>query len=143
MENSNPLAKAKQRRIELRDAIAKLERSVSMAASGSGWRAAVEDSLAGLRAAIDAHVTEVEGPNGLLAQLVADAPRLSNEVELMKREHARLLVDTDVILADVADADATDIRDRAMSLLRDLVTHRQTGADLVYEAYSTDIGGQG
>lgn len=143
MENSNPLAKAKQRRIELRDAIAELERSVSMASSGSGWRRSVEESLAGLRAAIDAHVTEVEGPEGLLAQLTADAPRLSNEVELMKREHARLLVDTDVILADVEDAEPVDIRDRAMSLLRDLVTHRQTGADLVYEAYSTDIGGQG
>lgn len=143
MENSNPLAKAKQRRIELRDAIAELERSVSMASSGSGWRGAVEKSLAGLRAAIDAHVTEVEGPEGLLSQLVADAPRLSNEVELMKREHARLLVDTDVILADVEDAEPVDIRERAMSLLRDLVTHRQTGADLVYEAYSTDIGGQG
>lgn len=114
-----------------------------MASSGSGWRRAVEKSLAGLRAAIDAHVTEVEGPEGLLAQLVADAPRLSNEVELMKREHARLLVDTDVILADVEDAEPVDIRDRTMSLLRDLVTHRQTGADLVYEAYSTDIGGQG
>lgn len=143
MENLNPLAKAKQRRVQLRGAIAELERSVSMAASGSGWRGAVEESLAGLRAAIDAHVTEVEGPEGLLAQLVADAPRLSNEVELMKRDHARLLVDTDVILADVDSADATDIRDRAMSLLRDLVAHRQTGADLVYEAYSTDIGGQG
>lgn len=143
MENSNPLAKAKQRRVELRDAIAELERSVSMASSGSGWRSAVEESLARLRAAIDAHVTEVEGPDGLLSQLVADAPRLSNEVELMKREHARLLVDTDVILADVEDESPVDIRDRAMSLLRDLVTHRQTGADLVYEAYSTDIGGQG
>lgn len=143
MENSNPLAKAKQRRSELRGAIAELERSVSMASSGAGWRRAVEESLRGLRAAIDAHVTEVEGPEGLLAQLVADAPRLSNEVELMKREHARLLVDTDVILADVEDASPVDIRDRAMSLLRDLVTHRQTGADLVYEAYSTDIGGQG
>ena len=114
-----------------------------MASSGSGWRRAVEESLTGLRAAIDAHVTEVEGPEGLLAQLVTDAPRLSNEVELMKREHALLLVDTDVILADVENAEPVDIRDRAMSLLRDLVTHRQTGADLVYEAYSTDIGGQG
>ena len=88
-------------------------------------------------------MTEVEGPEGLLAQLVTDSPRLSNEVELMKREHARLLVDTDVILADVDEADPADVRERAMSLLRDLVTHRQTGADLVYEAYSTDIGGQG
>ncbi len=143
MENSNPLAKARQLRSELRNAIAELERSVSMASSGSGWRPAVEESLAGLRAAIDAHVTEVEGPEGLLAQLIADAPRLSNGVELMKREHARLLVDTGVILADVEGADVVDIRERVMSLLRDLVTHRQTGADLVYEAYATDIGGQG
>lgn len=143
MEDFESFSKAKQLRLELRDAIARLEDALAMASSASGWRAAVERGLAGVRAALDAHVSEVEGPSGLLGDLVRDAPRLANEVELIKKEHARLLVDTDVILADLADADSTDIREQAMDLLRDLVLHRQLGADLVYEAYMTDIGGQG
>ena len=141
MENS--LSKARQRRIELRDAVAELESALSMAASGEGWRDAVRSGMAGLRAAIDAHVSEVEAPDGLLAEIVDDAPRLSNQVELIKREHARLLVDTDVILSDLDDAEPGDIRARAMDLLRDIVAHRQRGSDLVWDAYDTDIGGQG
>ena len=141
MENS--LSKARRRRIELRDAVAELESALSGAASGEGWRDAVRTSTAGLRAAIDAHVSEVEAPDGLLAEIVDDAPRLSNEVELIKREHARMLVDTDVILSDLDEAEPRDIRARAMDLLRDIVAHRQRGSDLVWEAYDTDIGGQG
>ncbi len=143
MENFQSLSKAKQLRLELRDAIARLEDALAMASSGPDWRSAVEGGLIGVRSALDAHVSEVEAADGLLADLVRDAPRLSNEVELTKNEHARLLVDIDVILSDLSDAEVGRIREQAMDLLRDLVLHRQVGADLVYEAYMTDIGGQG
>jgi len=35
-----------------------------------------------------------------------------------------------------------EVRDRGTKLLTALVRHRQRGADLVYEGYSVDIGGQ-
>jgi hypothetical protein len=34
-----------------------------------------------------------------------------------------------------------DLRERANRLLGHLIRHRQQGADLIYEAFETDIGG--
>ncbi len=35
-----------------------------------------------------------------------------------------------------------ELRHRAAGLLRQLARHRQRGADLLYQAYVTDIGGE-
>ena len=41
-----------------------------------------------------------------------------------------------------ADAWVESIRDAAITLMGLLVRHRQRGADLVYEAYDVEIGGE-
>jgi hypothetical protein len=41
----------------------------------------------------------------------------------------------------VTAPDAEAVRKQGTNLLGRLVRHRQRGADLIYEAYQTDIGG--
>ena len=56
----------------------------------------------------------------------------------MAEEIAALVADSE---PPVAETDVDDLRERATGLLGHLVRHRQRGADLIYEAYQTDIGG--
>jgi hypothetical protein len=48
-------------------------------------------------------------------------------------------IDEMTVAVDSAEPQA--LRDGLTDLLAELVRHRQRGADLVYEAYSVDIGG--
>lgn len=134
---------AQKRRLALRDALTTLEQALAMAASSPAWRSTVSRALVEVRTAIEAHVDEVEAAEGLLQQLVRDAPRLSNLVRIIERDHRRLLDVCNELMSVVSGADPIEIRSMARDLMGDLVDHRQQGADLVYAAYSEDIGGQG
>jgi hypothetical protein len=134
---------AQKRRLALRDSLTTLETALAMAASSPAWRSTVTRALVEVRDAIQAHVDEVEAKDGLLPQLVADAPRLSNLVRIIERDHRRLLRICDEIISMSSGADPQEIRSMARDLMGDLVDHRQQGADLVYAAYTEDIGGQG
>lgn len=134
---------AQKRRLVLRDALTTLEQALAMASSAPAWRSSVTRALVEVRSAIEAHVDEVESTDGLLPQLVTDAPRLSNLVRILERDHRRILESCDEIIAVASGADPNEIRSMARELMGDLVDHRQQGADLVYAAYSEDIGGQG
>src|SRR5690606_36806415 len=103
------------------------------------------DLSSDVMAALRAHIDEVEGEDGLLAEIRFDAPRLTHMVEDLEREHQDLLAACDR-LEEALYADSPDIRRgrrRALRLLGQLSLHRQAGADLVYEAYNVDIGGPG
>jgi hypothetical protein len=41
-----------------------------------------------------------------------------------------------------ANPDVDTVRDLGTALLARLVRHRQRGSDLIYEAYTADIGGE-
>jgi hypothetical protein len=76
------------------------------------------------------------------------APRLANVVRRFKAEHAaiRLGINAELVrLAAAAAGEPVDIeatRVRLNRLLGRLVRHRQQGADLIYEAFAVDIGGE-
>jgi hypothetical protein len=111
-------------------------------ASPNGWAQVVEMYLYELRAALDAHVDEVESPDGLLAEIRETAPRLAPATVALANEHIELLALWDEA-AEVLRAqpdNAYGIRRRITSLLCELARHRQHGADLVYEAFNVDIG---
>jgi hypothetical protein len=113
-------------------------------AQDPGWRGEVRELLGGLRDAFSEHVAVTEGPDGLYGELVDHAPRLARGIEVLKREHAALLARMDGLYGRVRRAEPApeQIRRWADELLRELSLHRQRGADLVYEAYGTDIGGE-
>jgi predicted RNA polymerase sigma factor len=108
------------------------------------WREHLSNLLEPLRAAFTEHRVATEGARGIYADVVGDAPRLAHTVDGLVAEHSRL----DRALTSLAraakrtDADAEAIRAIAVKMLGDLDRHRQHDADLVYEAYATDIGGE-
>ena len=146
---SDRLARAKTRRHWLRSAMAGSEAAVAGPSSRQGWLSEVNASLAELRLALDEHIAEVEGPDGLLAEIIQSTPRLASEVEILRREH-RQLVTAVARAQEISRAVETDpspdplrLRRAVTTLLGRLTLHRQRGSDLVFEAYNVDIGAAG
>ncbi|SCG67355.1 hypothetical protein [Micromonospora coxensis] len=108
------------------------------------WRERVIGQLVPVRRGFAEHVRLTEGPAGLYAELLVQAPRLHRGVRLLAREHRAIVV----ALADLQHAvewpgvRAEDLRRRTDELLDALARHRQRGADLLWEAYQTDLGGE-
>lgn len=141
---------ARRRRAPLREAASDLELAISApVGTGSVWRDRVRESLARVQVALKKHVQDTEGPDGLYRELKDDAPRLSNLVNLLAAEHATMRADISDALAtldelpDQLDDDCCDdVREAVLALLGRISRHRQKGADLVWRAYSVDIGGE-
>jgi hypothetical protein len=118
------------------------EAALAVPAGDPRWHETVADRLRSLREAFGEHVVVTEGPDGLYAELRDHAPRLARQTHGLVREHASLLAYIDTLVTRLNGADVERVRRRANHLLRELGEHRQRGADLVYEAYATDIGGE-
>ena len=139
---SGSLAAARRHRAELLQVIQSFEAALAVPARDPRWRERVADRVAGLRHAVAEHVVVTEGPEGLYAELLEYAPRLARGVGSLVREHAALIDAIEALTQRVPGGDIERLRGWASDLLRELARHRQRGADLVYEAYATDIGGE-
>ena len=140
-----PLAAARRHRAELLQAIQSFERALAVPAGDPAWRDGVAERLGSLRAAFAGHVVVTEGADGLYAEVLDHAPRLSRAVHILIREHAALAAAMDGLQRQISIGrrpSIEEVRGWASDLLRELSRHRQRGADLVYEAYATDIGGE-
>jgi hypothetical protein len=135
------------RRAELRETLNLMEAALAAPARGRAviWGEAVHASLVMLADDFGAHVEVTEGPTGLHQSILAGDLRLANAVDALTAEHAQLAAEIAGLVVDseapVTEDDVDDLRERATSLLGHMVRHRQRGADLIYEAYETDIGG--
>jgi hypothetical protein len=138
------LAAAKRHRAELLETVQRFGRALSVPTTDPHWRERVRERLDSLRAAVAEHVVVTEGPDGLYAELLDHAPRLARGVHSLVREHAALVTAADTLDArlDEQAIAVEQVRGWASDLLRELHQHRQRGADLVYEAYAADIGGE-
>jgi hypothetical protein len=138
------LAAARRQRAELLQSIHQFERALAIPAGDPNWHDLVAARLGALRAAVTEHVVVTEGPDGLYGELLDHAPRLCRGVDILIREHAALVAAVDALCARLRPAavPVEEVRGWASDLLRELSRHRQRGADLVYEAYATDIGGE-
>jgi hypothetical protein len=138
------LAAAKRHRVELLETVQRFGRALSVPTSDPHWRERVRERLDPLRAAVAEHVVVTEGPDGLYAELLDHAPRLARGVHTLVGEHAVLVTAVDTLKArlDEQTIAVEQVRGWASDLLRELHRHRQRGADLVYEAYAADIGGE-
>jgi hypothetical protein len=124
------LEAVRQRRAELREALDQFQRSLS----GPGLASAVDR----LASEFALHVEVTEGPGGLHQAILAGDLRLANQVATLAGEHGPIAAE---IAALAAAPDAADAAERGTALVERLEKHRQRGADLIYEAYQTDIGG--
>src|SRR4051795_6400371 len=124
------------RRAELREALGGLERALAAPAAGRAviWGEAVHATMIESSDDFGAHVEVTEGPSGLHQAILAGDLRLANAVEALTAEHAQIAAELASLVADsaapVTPDDVSDLRERATTLLGNLLRHRQRGADL-------------
>ena len=139
---------ARVRREALHEALVGLEDALSTAIGDrERWRLRVAMAVDYAANRIGEHIEQSEAPDGLLAEVSANAPRLAKRVGALRDDHDHLETEICALrtaLSASGDAGEStpneDIRDQAMTFLGRLARHRQQGADLVYEAYQVDIG---
>jgi hypothetical protein len=109
---------------------------------GSASTGALAGALADVGHLWDRHVEVTEAADGLLNQILADAPRLAGMVDRFRREHPaisdRLAAARQVLEQTRTDDDT--IRQRLIVLLDGIDAHRRGGHELIYRAYCLDIG---
>lgn len=143
------LQAVRQRRRSLHRSMANLENALAAPAVGriAEWLPEVRAAITELQDCIRSHIGATEGPDGFHAEIVTAAPRLSHLVEISVHEHLRI-VDLIAELLTLADqlpsrADVVaDVRETGTALIGLLARHRQRGADMIFEAYQADLGGQ-
>jgi hypothetical protein len=144
------LLELRRRRAELRASMGALERALASPAGtglSAAWSARLRDALHALYDDFAEHIAITEGPEGLYAELTQDSPRLAHRIERLTEEHAEIGRQLEQLLtwADVGDDARPDVpqaRRAGTQLLVALMHHRQRGADLVFEAYEVDMGGE-
>lgn len=131
-------------KIPLGETIRDLARTLIGPAEPDSWQEHVRALLRPLQEAFAAHRAATEGDHGLYAELVFDAPRLANTVDGLVAEHHQIgsAMERLAAVASEVSADAEVLRRDVMEVLDGLAQHRQRDSDLVYEAYTTDIGGE-
>jgi hypothetical protein len=137
---------ARRRRAELLQSVQRFEQAVAAPVRDPAWPERVRQRLGALRDQLAEHVVVTEGPDGLYAELLAHAPRLDRPVAGLVADHAELQLLADGLAGALGGPgpcpEPARVRQRSGELLAALWAHRQRGADLVYEAYETDIGGE-
>lgn len=134
----------RRRRAELVESMAALREALAAPTLGrlAIWRDRVALALAELSGDVHAHLAITEGPDGLHRDVVEVAPRLSHAVHRLTCDHAVLVDLLDGMRAWVPAGPMDAVRTLGIDLLERLARHRRREADLVFEAYETDIGGE-
>jgi hypothetical protein len=147
-EDSEQITSVRLRRAGLKSALSGLEIALAAPAPGrvDEWARGVREALAVLQEVWTRHVVETEAPGAFLDEILAESPRLANQVANLRREHGEILstllkVEHQLGRTDLDEDWAEEVRVELTGLLCALARHRQRGADLVYEAYDVDIGG--
>lgn len=138
----------RQQRHSIDDAIESLNQSVAFpTGSGAAWVKRVQDALDDMVEAFEEHCVTTESEGGLFDEVTDEAPRLVPRVEVLKSEHRTFRVEIKGLQALAEDMETLDlpeqadaVRERVVSLVRDMARHRHRGVDLVYDAFGLDIG---
>lgn len=130
------------------DAMHRLERALGSAAPGREreWNQCVTASLQAVADLLEEHVNSADADDGLLADMVTARPALMHRVERLRHEHQDLLLQARALHRQFAHVekgelpDFRDVRHRTTWLLNYLRHHQAAEADLMFEAFSRDVG---
>ena len=135
-------------RAGLHDALVEVETAISAPVPGRVdlWRSTLHEALIMLDAAFERHLAITEGGGGLFEEIMASSPHLAHAVDEIRAEHRTIGDRIGEVMISTRSMDpvpwaATAVREQALGVLEALIRHRQRGADLVYDAYTIDIGG--
>jgi hypothetical protein len=140
---------ARVKRRELYESMVRLEAILTSPAAAPLWIEDVHQRATAVREALSAHILEVERDHGIIARILDDQPRLESHGKELVADHPRLAERVDYVLELTTEGaepppseTITEVRHAVLELLGVLTRHRQAGADLVFDAYDVDIGGQ-
>lgn len=105
------------------------------------WAGRFRQALHDLSEAYNDHVDDAEAPGGFFVDLTEADPRLEVEVAVLRQDHTALATRFQGLLR--TDFDEESILSDTAELLLDLDAHENLGADLMYRAFSEDLGGAG
>jgi hypothetical protein len=129
--------------------IHQLERALSSAAPTRerAWMPPVLSAMRSLESAMQQQYANADSADGLLSQIITDAPHLAPRVDRLKREYLDLLRQISTLRDQFesgsnkdALANFVDIRQRLAWLLNALRHHQSRETDLIFEAVNTDLG---
>jgi hypothetical protein len=127
-------------RNRLTEASARLRELLDGSPDGD-WTGRFRQALHDLSEAYNDHVDDAEAPEGFFVDLTEADPRLEVEVAVLRQDHTALATRFQDLLRMERDEEST-LSDTA-ELLLDLEAHENLGADLMYRAFSEDLGGAG
>lgn len=108
------------------------------------WRDDLLLALEGLAASLVEQYERSSGPESLLADIVESAPHLASAVTELRAQQAGVGRRLDELRYQLADLtrpiDVPEIRDEISSIAGQVHDLRAWETDLVYEAYSVDLG---
>jgi hypothetical protein len=145
------LDKVRGQRRSLRRALSALEDALAAPIAGHerNWATRLVRTLDHLAEVFDHHVEVTEGPGGLYEDVLEEAPRLDNIIRRFRIDHeairSGISADRQRLGGWLDGGDPVEldgVRRRLTRVLGRLVRHRQQGAELIYEAYAVDIGGE-
>lgn len=147
-EVTSTVGAVRGRRLELEEVLGQVERAIAAPGPGraSQWVQEVRTQLSTLRDSFARHVEIIEGPGGLHEEILRRAPRLGRMVARLQEDHTGIREAIEENVASLlprpgeGGRSVPEIREAVLRLLGRLTRHRQLGADLIYEAYSVDIG---
>lgn len=97
-------------------------------------------AVGSLRDALEDHVREADADDGLLAQILSDAPWFAARVTKLRDEHVRLIERATTLIDDAAtDRPVGELLAEARRLSARVTEHRHAGTDLLMDAYMLDI----
>jgi len=139
----------RERRHDMLEVLVELEGALAHPAGiePSLWIGNAEKVMLRLRDEFDVHIDVTESPGGLFEECIDASPRVASGVAVLTREHQGLTEQIGNALAALASREGdveriVALRAQLTDLLGKLTRHRQKGADLVWDAYNVDIGGE-
>lgn len=134
-------------RAELADSVAAVLDALAGPLAVASWRERVHAAIVELAHDWRDHRALTEGDHGLYADVRESAPHLCGAADRLLAEHVevsgqvRSVIERLEVVGPIADVEA--FREEVTALMGRLVRHRQRGSDLVYAAYSWDLGVSG
>jgi hypothetical protein len=88
------------------------------------------------------HIGQTEAPDGVLAQILADCPRLAPMVSRLRADHPAITrrLDGARQRLDGPDPGPERAADELLAALAAIDRHRNGGSELIYRAYTVDVG---
>ncbi len=127
--------------------LADLDRLLAVEAPTALWWAKAAKLVDRLTDRMWEHRTQVEGPHGLHAELIAEQPRVAPAIERLEADHAELaerFTATRSLIGECAgDPDMVPLVKTEIAEIRDqLESHQKRASAVVHEAHNVDIGGE-